>query len=61
MSEVELNAIDLSPEAVRAHLRRGQAERARLIRAWAQAALRALTPRKPEFTPGAARAAGMNA
>ncbi|MGG7567663.1 hypothetical protein ACQ5SO_16045 [Rhodovulum sp. DZ06] len=62
MNQVELNDLDLSPEAVRMHLARGQAERSRMIRAWALGALRAVVfPKRPEFTTSAARAAGMNA
>ena len=61
MNQVELNAFDLSPEAVRAHVARGRAERSRLIRRSMLAALRALTPKRPRMDVPTARAAGLNA
>lgn len=61
MNQVELTDVDLSPAAVRGHVARGRAERARMIRGFALGLVRALGRRRAEFTPQKARMAGMNA
>ena len=69
MNQVELNAFDLSPMAVRAHVARGRAERSRIIRGFGYRLFRgvfgwlgrATARRRPRLDVGAARMAGMNA
>lgn len=61
MNEFELEAVDLSPEAVSRHLARAHRARAMMLRRGIGALLRAMDGGTPRLTMERARMAGLNA